>query len=202
MCSSIKAVQTGLDKSLHPLQYLSLWPLLQSLQEWGNIIIIINGELHVLPHNANGNVLKQWEMARILLHLKDDHNILNANWSWAFITFNLNPAQFLRIHLGLLLSAVIKLPILSTKTHLLGEVLDSYLSDNPSLMLWHLQCHLRPRWLISCAGICVAECDIRQEWRELVYLGSEVLLGGEGFSESTEAMLDQIIQITCEQNNT
>lgn len=31
---------------------------------------------------------------------------------------------------------------------------------------------------------------------ELVYLGGEVLLGGEGFPESTEAMLDQVIQVT------
>lgn len=29
-----------------------------------------------------------------------------------------------------------------------------------------------------------------------VYLGGKVLLSGEGFSESTEAMLDQLIQIT------
>ncbi len=35
-----------------------------------------------------------------------------------------------------------------------------------------------------------------------MYLSGEVLLGGESFSESTEAMLDQIIQITWEQNKT
>lgn len=28
------------------------------------------------------------------------------------------------------------------------------------------------------------------------YLGGEVLLGGEGLSESTESMLDQVIQLT------
>lgn len=36
----------------------------------------------------------------------------------------------------------------------------------------------------------------KNETGEPAYLGSEVLLGGEGFSESTEAMLDQLIQIT------
>lgn len=42
----------------HSWTYLSLWPLLQSLQERGNIVIIINDELHVLTHDANGNILK------------------------------------------------------------------------------------------------------------------------------------------------
>lgn len=31
---------------------------------------------------------------------------------------------------------------------------------------------------------------------ELMYLGGEILLSGEGFSESTEAMLDQLIEVT------
>lgn len=48
-------------------RYLSLWPLLQSLQEGGDIIIIINGELHVLTHDSDGNVLRDTEMARLLL---------------------------------------------------------------------------------------------------------------------------------------
>lgn len=43
---------------------------------------------------------------------------------------------------------------------------------------------------------CVRRCRIRWVWRELGYLGSEVLLSREGFSESTEAMLDQFIQVT------
>lgn len=50
-------VQTGLNKL-----YLSLWPLLQSLQERGDIIVVINGELHFLTHNANGNILKEGEI--------------------------------------------------------------------------------------------------------------------------------------------
>jgi len=37
---------------------------------------------------------------------------------------------------------------------------------------------------------------MRSESRELGYLDGEVLLRGEGFSESTEAMLDQFIQVT------
>lgn len=55
-------VQTGLNKLLHPSRYLSLWPLLQSLQERGDIIVVINGELHFLTHNANGNILKEGEI--------------------------------------------------------------------------------------------------------------------------------------------
>lgn len=47
--------------------YLSLWPLLQSLQEGGDIIIIIDGELHVLTHNSDGNVLRETEMVQLLL---------------------------------------------------------------------------------------------------------------------------------------
>lgn len=71
------------------------------------------------------------------------------------ILLNLNPAQFLRIYLGFLSSIVTKLSItfkvqnqiLLEKIytiavfiailHLVGEVLESYLSYNPSLMLWH-----------------------------------------------------------------
>ena len=39
---------------------------------------------------------------------------------------------------------------------------------------------------------------VKQEFREWLYLGGQVLLAGEGFSESTEAMLHQVIQITWE----
>lgn len=40
------------------MKYLSLGPLLQSLQERSDIIVVINGELHILTHNADGNILK------------------------------------------------------------------------------------------------------------------------------------------------
>ena len=36
---------------------------------------------------------------------------------------------------------------------------------------------------------------MKYESGELVYLDGEVLFSGESFSESTEAMLDQVIQI-------
>ena len=118
--------------------YLSLWPLLQSLQERSDIIIVINDELHVLPHNTNGNILKEWKN-------KPKKQPANA------CLYN---AQ------------------MRTKT-----------TD------------------LFCAGTYVAAGHFKQEWRELRYLGGEVLLAWEGFSESTEAMLDQVVQITWAQNN-
>lgn len=41
------------------MAYISLWSLLQSLEEGGNVIIIIDDKLHVLSHNANGHILKE-----------------------------------------------------------------------------------------------------------------------------------------------
>lgn len=66
----------------HSWTYLSLWPLLQSLQERGNIAVIINDELHVLTHNANGNILKGEIYLRNGLHtntVTKDYNILNPS---------------------------------------------------------------------------------------------------------------------------
>lgn len=37
---------------------------------------------------------------------------------------------------------------------------------------------------------------LQEEWRQWADLGGKVLLSGKGLSEGTEAMLDQIIQIT------
>lgn len=48
------------------VSYLSLRPLLQPLQERRNVVIVINGELHVLSHNADGNILKRSEPRRYL----------------------------------------------------------------------------------------------------------------------------------------
>lgn len=36
----------------------SLWPLLQTLQEPRHVVIVVDGELHVLPHNPDGHVLE------------------------------------------------------------------------------------------------------------------------------------------------
>lgn len=92
--------------------YLSLRPLLQPLQERRNVVVVVNGEFHVLSHNADGNILKGSEPPR-------------------------------------------------------------YPSTSVS------SCPAR----VPAAG---AQPD----------LGGEVLLSGEGLSERTEAMLDQIVQIT------
>lgn len=40
-------------------RHLSLRPLLQPLQEGGHVVVVIDGELHVLTHDADGNVLKR-----------------------------------------------------------------------------------------------------------------------------------------------
>lgn len=40
------------------LNHLSLWPLLQSLEERLDIVIIVDGKLHLLTHDANGDILE------------------------------------------------------------------------------------------------------------------------------------------------
>lgn len=41
------------------LRYLSLRPLLQALQEGSHIVVVVDGELHVLAHDRNGNILRE-----------------------------------------------------------------------------------------------------------------------------------------------
>lgn len=49
---------TALVRSPPQVRYLSLRPLLQPLQERRHVVVVVNGELHLLPHNADGNILK------------------------------------------------------------------------------------------------------------------------------------------------
>ena len=39
--------------------HLSLWPLLQTLKEGCNDIVIKNGKLPLFPHNADGDILER-----------------------------------------------------------------------------------------------------------------------------------------------
>lgn len=43
--------------------YLSLRPLLQPLQEGSYVVVVVDGELHVLAHNGNGDILRETETA-------------------------------------------------------------------------------------------------------------------------------------------
>lgn len=50
--------QPGGETSGDRCWYLSLWPLLQPLQEGSHVVVVVNGELHVLAHDGDGNILK------------------------------------------------------------------------------------------------------------------------------------------------
>ena len=50
---------------------------------------------------------------------------------------------------------------------------------------------------VNLVSVTPKSLSIKDKKVDLAHLGGQVLLGREGLSERTEAMLDQVIQITC-----